>query len=569
MPLWSRSGNRRPLPLPEILTLAGVAVLTFCLRAWYIQQYLILMPNALQPGNDAGMYWNLGRQIYLKGWLLPGEGPFYQAPLYAYFLALLHHLGIHRIEEIIRAQAVLGVANGLLTYALARSRLPRGWAAGAALLFSLGHYPLFFESKILAETLGLFLFLVFACLFTAWIERSRIVYLLAAAWVFSLVILCRPNMVFTLPFLVLYGLGGFKQDFQMNISRRSLAHGGLFLAVFIAGVLPAPVRNYFVGGDLVPLAANSGVTLYMGTNPQAQGGLAAVEGLSNNIEEQKEGSVALASRLAGRPLKPSEASNFWIRKTIAWAVSHPGAFLVLEIKKLLWALHYSPPAVNDSPWFESQWLPLVELLSRVTWLTLFAGIAGLPWAFNRRDPVPGFFLCVFAGYILLSLVYYASDRFLLTLLPFLAIAATDALRKGYRSWREKPPSWTAVFSRKQRDGWAAWFLFTALLTANPFLAWNRGREIGIGYYNLGVQYDQAGDKTQAMHYYTQGLAYYPDFPSLMLNLGVIHAQRGNLEESTRLFKQVLQIDPQNQLAKDNLLINQKRQARQSSSSPRP
>ncbi|HOJ62481.1 MAG TPA: tetratricopeptide repeat protein, partial [bacterium] len=126
-----------------------------------------------------------------------------------------------------------------------------------------------------------------------------------------------------------------------------------------------------------------------------------------------------------------------------------------------------------------------------------------------------------------------------------------------------------VFSRKQRDGWAAWFLFIALLTANPFLAWNRGREIGIGYYNLGVQYDQAGDKTQAMHYYTQGLAYYPDFPSLMLNLGVIHAQGGNLEESTRLFKQVLQIDPQNQLAKDNLLINQKRQARQSSSSPRP
>ncbi|MFB3789302.1 MAG: glycosyltransferase family 39 protein [bacterium] len=564
MTLWPRSGKSRSLPFREILLLAGVLILAFGLRAWYIQQYLLLMPTALHPGNDAGMYWNLGRKIYLDGWLLPGEGPFYQAPLYAYFLAGMHHLGMHRIDEIIRAQALMGVANVLMTYALARSRMPSAWAAGAALLFGLGHYPVFFESKILAETLGLFLFLVFALLFTAWIQRSRIVYLPSAAFVFSLVILCRPNMLFTLPFLLFFVLCGFNHEFQMNITRRSLVHGGLFLAVFIAGVLPAPLRNYFVGGDLVPLAANSGVTLYMGTNPQAQGGLASVEGLSNNIEEQKEGGVALASRLAGRPLKPSEASNFWIKKTIAWAVTHPGAFLALQAKKLLWAFYYSPPAVNDSAQFENQWLPLVGFLSRVTWLTLFAGIAGLPFWLNRRDPVLGFFLCVWAGYLLLCLVYYSSDRFLMTVLPFLAIAALGALRRGYQAWVENPQTWMTNLSRKHLDGRAAWFLVIALLTANPFLAWNHGREIGIGYYNLGVQYDKAGDETLAMQYYEQGLEYLPDFPSLLLNLGVIQAQRGNLEVSTRLFEQVLRLDPQNQLAKDNLLINQQRQARKPS-----
>ncbi len=557
---WPRSGKSRSYPVHEILTVAGVLFIAFGLRAWYLQQYLILMPTALHPGNDAGMYWNLGRKIYLDGWLLPGEGPFYQAPLYAYFLAGMHHLGMHRIDEILRAQTWLGVACVGLTYLLARSRLPAGWAAGAALLFGLCHYPVFFESKILAETLGLFLFLVFALSFTAWIRSPRTLYLLLSAVVFSLVVLCRPNMVFTLPFLALYVAVGFNQEGRFHITRRSLVHGALFLSVFLAGVLPAPLRNYYVGGDLVPLAANSGVTLYMGTNPLAQGGLASVEGLSNNIEEQKEGSVALASRLAGRPLKPSEASNFWIKKTIAWAVSHPGAFLVLEAKKLLWAFYYSPPAVNDSALFEGQWLPLVGLLSRVTWLTLFAGIAGLPFGLNRRDPVQGFFLCVWAGYVLLCLVYYSSDRFLMILLPFLTITAMGALRRGYQVWVEDLPTWMAGLSRKHLDGWGAWFLGIALLTANPFLTWNHGREIGIGYYNLGVQYDRAGDETLALQYYEQGLTYLPDFPSLLLNLGVIHAQRGNLEESTRLFEQVLRLDPNNQLAKDNLRINRQRQA---------
>jgi len=146
------------------------------------------------------------------------------------------------------------------------------------------------------------------------------------------------------------------------------------------------------------------------------------------------------------------------------------------------------------------------------------------------------------------------------LLPFLAITAMGALRRGYQVWVEDLPTWMAGLSRKHLDGWGAWFLGIALLTANPFLTWNHGREIGIGYYNLGVQYDRAGDETLALQYYEQGLTYLPDFPSLLLNLGVIHAQRGNLEESTRLFEQVLRLDPNNQLAKDNLRINRQRQA---------
>ena len=113
-------------------------------------------------------------------------------------------------------------------------------------------------------------------------------HLLLSAVVFNLVVLAGRIFLFTCRF--------WRCMWPSDSTRRAgstsppvLVHGALFLSVF-AGVLPAPLRNYYVGGDLDPGRQFGRATLTWGPIPGA-GGLASVEGLSNNIEEQKEGST--------------------------------------------------------------------------------------------------------------------------------------------------------------------------------------------------------------------------------------------------------------------------------------
>lgn len=550
-----RMDNQQASRAFELAGVGAILLAAMLLRVFYLDAYLRELPNAIVPLNDARMYWEMGRAVYQKGWLLTGEGPYYQAPLYPYALAALHRLGIHRVEEMLRWQAWAGVATVFLTYLLARRRLPSAWAGGAALLYGFSHYSLFFESKILASALGAFLFLVFAWLYAMWIDWQRWGWLASSAVAFGFSVLCRANLIFILPFLLLHLAAPWKTAFS---SRREFQRMVLRILVFLAGTAavwtPVTVRNYWEGGGWIFLSANSGVTLYMGTNERAQGGLAPVEGLSNDIAQQKQGSIELASRLSGRELSPSEASTFWVRRTVDWIFHNPGRFLVLEAKKFLWAFYAEPPAVNYSAHFEKQWLGWMEALSWITALILFGGLAGLPLVAFSRDRLDSFLAGLIAGYLLLSLVYYASDRFLAAMLPILAIAGASAARRVWEDWQEL--EWKAKRFRIAMT--TLWVVVSAGLVWNPFLAWNAPREVGMGWYNLGVFYNERSQPDEAWRAFDEADRMLSDFPPLLLNLGVAYAQRGDLEISTRLFERVLELDPANEQAKRNLQINRNR-----------
>jgi len=546
--------------MAEITALGIVLLPVMLLRVFYINAYIEVMPYAVHPLNDARMYWDLSRAILQDGWLLPGEGPFYQAPLYPYILALLQHLGIYQVESIIRLQSLLGVITTLQVYLLARFMLPIRWSTMAALLFGLGHYPLFFESKVLASTAGMALFLLFALSYVLWLKKQKTVWLVDSAVIFSLSVLCRANLIFALPFLLIHIAGPWPKSIRSKTDWRGAINKAIiFLAIFITGILPVTLRNYFVGGSLIPISANSGVTLYMGTNSQAAGGLAPVAGLSNDIAQQKTGSIALASKLAGEDFSPSEASNFWVRKTAEWIMHNPTSFIILEGKKLLWSLYQAPPAVNYSSHFEEQWIAMLQWMKWFTAITVLVGLAGLPLLLINCNRNKTFLLSLLGGYVLLCLVFYASDRFLCSTLPFLAISGAYGMKRlvqliyGKRKYFALHKTTLFLFM--------LWIIICAGFVFNPTLNFNKENEIGMGWYNLGAYYEGRDNPVEALQAYENALDYLPEFPSLLLNLGVLYGRNNDLERSTELFKRVLQIDPANQKAQDNLRINLNRQYR--------
>ena len=570
----------------EILIILGIALFAFLVRVAYLFGYLHTIPTAVHPMNDAKMYWDMGINIYRRGWLLLGKDPFYQAPLYSYFLAGLHHLGVHAVEPVLRLQIMIGTANVILTYLLARFYLESKFSALAAILFSLSHLVLFYETKLLASTFGLFLFLIFALLFLLWITENKIVYMIFSAIFLGLAILCQAFLLFTLPCILIFifllqpavpykesedkvRLFGAPNEVSLrflsiNLRIRELFKKDnsrallLFFLLTIFTISAATVRNYLVSSQFIPICANSGVTLYMGTNDRANGGLAPVPGLSNNIEDQVSGGIQLASQLSGKNLSISESSNFWIKKTISWVLSNPIKFMILESKKLLWSVYYTPPAVNDSVHFEGEWLRYMQWFSIFTWLLTAVGLTAVPLLIHSRINL--FILTCWAGYILLSLVYYASDRFLVTMLPFCSVTTALFIKE------------LLFLNKSKLISNVVLLIFFALVTINPFLSYNRNREIGFGYYNLGVYYGNPENKmglssndyytgiddNRAKECYQKALLYLPNHPSSLLNLGVLYARSGDKENSNKLFLKVLQIDPSNETAKKNLLINQNR-----------
>jgi hypothetical protein len=540
------------------INLVLLAVIALFIRIIYLYSYFENTPYAGQPLNDALSYWEMSFRIYREGWLLSGDGPFYQAPLYPYLLAGLHYLGYHGVVEVLWWQMGIGILNVLLTYMLARHYLNSRPAFAAALLFSFCHYTLFFEGKILATAAGILLFLLFSNLFVRWLIFTRYGWLMGSALVLSLAVLCRPNLIFMLPLLGVLLI--YKQYSDLGLPIRDIGRRWygliqpalIFTMLFFLGVVPVTLRNTVVGGDAVFISANSGVTLYMGTNEQAQGGLGVVEGLSNNIADQHTGSIALASRLAGRNFSPSEASSFWVRKTFDWVIHHPWKFVVLELKKMLWALHAAPPAVNYSAHFESEFVSLHKVLRWFTLCSVAGGWAGMILLFRRRRLADWFLGSVLGGYVLLILVYYASDRFLAAILPI-----TSILSLMFVQWMRQVFRVKGFRSTPFIRGWMV-FLIALVVAANPWLGWNIRLEKGMGWYNLGVLQEQKQQVEQAQRSYENGLEVYPNFPPLLLNLGVLYARQNRLEESTRLFERGLQLDPDHPVLLRNLEINRQR-----------
>jgi hypothetical protein len=101
------------------------------------------------------------------------------------------------------------------------------------------------------------------------------------------------------------------------------------------GTSPAWLHNYFVAHDPVLLSAHSGVNLWIGNNPDANGYPRFPLGLRAAQRAMLQDSITGAEAAAGRPLKRSEVSAYWSGKAKSYLRENPGAALQLMCRKLL------------------------------------------------------------------------------------------------------------------------------------------------------------------------------------------------------------------------------------------
>lgn len=365
------------------------------------------------------------------------DQPYFRAPLYPYFLALIFKtFGVRPfLARVI--QGLIGSVSCVLVYAAGSRCLGSRVGLTAGLLCACSWVLAYHDGELLLPVLEVFLMMAGLVTLLVAVERRNALIAGLAGIFFGLFAVTRPNILACLPFVVVWT--------YLTVPHPARATGTLLLAAgFLAPPAAVTIRNRVVGGDWVVVSSQGGVNFYIGNNAEANGIEAWVPGTRRTWWGGYEDAVAIAQRDMGRPLKPSEVSRYWMQRGLAYIADHPGAWLRLMGRKVV-ALIGSVEIPNNEPEEARRgryWTLRASPVSFGLLLGLF--IAALPASLCRdsaRDDrdhrLRRRSMCivvVMAGVYALTIVaFFVTGRYRVPLVPLVSIGAAATL---VRLWDE-------------------------------------------------------------------------------------------------------------------------------------
>jgi len=295
------------------IRLGIVLGLGFLLKLGYVMTQALYDPTYALPLVD-GAYYIEWAEALAGGRAGPAAGhpneiysAFYLAPLYPLLLSLFVRVFDTDFGLLYYVQQMgMTAAAGMLALAVRRITGETAALATAA-LFMLYHPLLYFAARPLGEPLASLL--LTGSLLAATTLRGIKSPLLSGLLV-GIAALARPNFL-------LVPLVWAARDLR----RADWGRAGLLLGAVVVAVSPVAIRNFDVSGHLVPVSANSGMTLYHGNGPGGVDG--HTPGFSGRLSAQQKESTRLASFWAERDLDPVEADGWWRGAAIRARLADP------------------------------------------------------------------------------------------------------------------------------------------------------------------------------------------------------------------------------------------------------
>ncbi|MFC1683250.1 tetratricopeptide repeat protein [Candidatus Zixiibacteriota bacterium] len=352
------------------------------------------------------------------------EGPYFRAPLYVYFLALIYTFFGHNFLAVRIVQLFIGSLSVLLIYHLGKRIFDRSVGLIAGLLAAFNGVFIYFEGELLIPVLILFLDLVMI-LTALWSARGREWWRwLICGAILGLSAIARPNVLIFLGALIPWLLVSMRRK---TLGRKKMMAGvaGLLLGVVLV-IMPVTVRNAIVGKDFVPIASQGGVNFYIGNNPQADGVTAIVPGTREDFWGGYQDAIKIAVRAEKRYLKASEVSNYWFRRGFQFWREQPMTALRMTFKKfgLFWG--GAEIGNNKDVYFISSRIPPLGMLIWPGSIYCPFGIvaplalAGMVLVWRRREGRGAGLTALFIFSYMASVIpFFVTARFRLPVIPFL------------------------------------------------------------------------------------------------------------------------------------------------------
>ncbi|MEN6627434.1 MAG: tetratricopeptide repeat protein [Candidatus Sumerlaeia bacterium] len=575
----------RSIARREWAALAAVLAVALGLRLAYFHAF-VADPSLRQPVVDAVFHDYWARGLVTGDWSTGGNfpnpmipfTPFAKPPGYVYFLSAIYRAaGPSSILAVIAVQMAMGLLNAALTWWLARWLIGRAGGLIAAAIMGWYWLPIYFEGELLDPTLTMTLALALAAGVKRWLAEPRAATALLAGLLAGLLALVRSNF---LPLIVLLMIGA-----ALARRRRLWAHAALVGVGAAAAIAPVTARNWFAGGEFVPISANGGINLYIGNNPRADLQTASfpeLEELLHTVGWSHFDDFAIVEaigRKLGRDVGYNGTSRYFTRRAIDYMLENPGPTLALTARRaarLLGPVEYSNNKVialerADSPLL--RWMP-----GNFTAIFALAVIGVLQWP---RAPRKRRFMVFMLAYLLVLygsyVLFFLEARFRIPMLPFLAILASMGVASlarlaSRRSWRPliiRLAAAAAIYGALwwPAAGYKPDATYHHLLRSTQLASVGDadralreiekadaacgGRDASVAL-QLGRAYMLKGRNEDAIAALERAVALKPDYFDAYLFLGQALAGAGRLERAQEAFASALRFHPENVQARRGL-----------------
>lgn len=539
----------------------------YAVRMFYVME-ISDRPYFTAPAVDAEFhdYWAMR---IAEGHLFYEDGPFFRAPLYAYFLGATYAVFGHDYFVVRIIQALIGALSCVLAYQLGKKLFNHraGLIAGWAMAFT--GIIVYYEAELLIPVILLPLCLLSMLWLLKALKSGRKRDWLMTGIFLGLAAIARPNALAALPIVFVVIL--WKQPLK-----KALIIGSIFLLGLAIPISPVTWHNIHQG-EFILIAHQGGVNFYIGNNPEADGAGAVFPGLGNIW--RYEDTIVLAEIESGKKLSANEVSNFYYRKGLHFIFSQPGKWLKLLSTKFLHLINNVEVSNNKNIYFAAKDSVLLTiLLNNGFWLYGSLGAVGIVLFYRRRSEyrIIAWFIILYAGSFLL---FFITARFRLTVVPFLIVLAAGAVDWALQRIKAKDykvlgtPALAAVIVMgltganltgimKIAPAYSHFSLGNAYMKNGRSdmaeLEFHKALEADPQYLqvnlNLGVIYYDRGDYTQAQEYFLKELEVNHGFEAAyaLNNLGNIRVKQGMIEESIHFYEKALQIYPNYKDGKINL-----------------
>jgi tetratricopeptide (TPR) repeat protein len=515
------------------LLIFSIALLLRLIHLWMITD----SPYFSSPILDARLF---DRQAWdIAQGSRPFDEAFFQAPFYPYFLAAIYKIFGHNYLVPRLIQAVLGASSAWLVYRLGSRVYDRriGFISGLIVAFygPLIHYT----GQLLITTLFVFLVCWFLLAFDRLIEKPSRGNFFLSGILLGTAALARPNILIFVPFALAWIFLGLKNR-------------GSGIPIFIAGIalviLPVTVRNYLVEKDFVLISSQAGVNFYMGNNAWATGRSAWVPGTSRNWwEEGYLQQREIAEKNAGHPLKSSQVSAYWWKRTRSDIAQNPKGWTNLLLNKIRYLFAGYELSDTEDIYYQRRFSPLFAFLM---WdgivdfpfgILLPLGFLGLALSANRKRQ--GHLILFQLSYAAGLLLFIITSRYRLPLVPVSAIWAAAGLVLPFQSIHR------GRFSR-----WILTFLgfIILLISVNRNPAKNQLVPLLDGAVNLGNKYLDLKDNQRALDAFKEAARLDTASVRAAYGMGVALLNLGKIDEAKEQFERAIRLDPATIKARNNL-----------------
>lgn len=548
-------------PFGDAAICGSIFLLAYLVRLIYLFQIESIPVFYNLPG-DPRAYDEWAQKIVAGDWI--GQGVFYQAPLYPYFLAVLELIFGHNLWAIRLVQITLSAAASSLLYLAGKALFSRAVGIATALIWTFNAPAIFFAGLVDKTVIDPFLVATLLVLLGSTSERFQRIKWMAIGGILGLSALSRENTLIWVVLIPAWIWLGFSGHARL----RRLEYVALFLLGLTLILLPVGIRNLKVGGQFTLTTSQMGANFFIGNNPRADGTYASIRGITGEKQFEQPEATRLAEQALGHSLSPGEVSRYWLSRSWDYIRSSPSDWLRLLWRK--WLIVWNVREIEDSDDFYlyQRWSWLLSFLAWINHFGVLVPLAAvgclLTWRQWRKLWLLYAMLLTFAGSVAL---FYIFGRYRFPLVPLLALFAGAGVVHGYDLFKEsqsrgilkclaallvvgafvwwpivgKPgpsaPGYTYLANGYAKQGHIA----EAIQSAQEALKIDP--TYGVAHYNLANLYIESRRLDDAIQHYLEAIRVYPRFVEARGNLANALAMRGYLPDAVTQYREALTLSP--------------------------